>query len=141
MMTILNKNTPRDYELGEVNELPVELHALIYEGAAVGLTSAGYVRPLEAGDIFVGFCEQAIDNHQGSAGAQRVRVRSCGKLKLTVENADQSAVGKPVYAKDDATFSLIAENNSCIGYVYRYEHTGQCVVAFAMQNHFVSSTI
>jgi len=140
-MTNLTNNRSRDYELSEVNELTEEQNAFIYEGAAVGLTSAGYVRPLQSGDIFVGFCEQEIDNHQGSAGAQRVRLRSCGKLKLTVENVDQSAVGKPVYAKDDATFNLIAENNSCIGYVYRYEHTGQCVVAFAMQSHFVSSTI
>ena len=129
-MTILATDTPRDYELGDINEYGVMANNIIYEGAAVGENGAGYARPLQAGDTFLVFAEQTIDNSTGSAGEQRVRVKTYGKVKLAVSGIAITDIGKPVFASDDNTFTLTQSNNSYIGRVCRVESSGTCIVAF-----------
>src|SRR3990167_742490 len=129
-MTTLAKDTPRDYELGQINEFPVIATDIIYEGAAVGLNGSGYARPLTAGDKFLGFCEQLADNSTGAAGDKKVRVAVEGKIKLSISGLAITDVGKPVFASDDDTFTLTQSTNSFIGRVHRYESSGVGIVEF-----------
>lgn len=128
-MTTLAKDTARDYELGNVSEYPMVANDIIYEGAAVGLSS-GNARPLVALDVFLGFCEQNADNTGGSAGDKRVRIKKRGAVKLTVAGLSATSVLAKVYASDDDTFTLTATNNTYIGRVLEFVSTGVAVVEF-----------
>ena len=127
----LSADTPRVYELGDINSLPVKASTKIYEGAAVGIDAAsGYARGLNAGDAFKGFAERTADNSAGSNGDVRVRVLTKGIAKLAIANAAITDVDKTVYASDDGTFTLTASTNSYVGKVVRWESTGVVLVAF-----------
>jgi len=127
----LASDTPRVYELGDYNHLPVKATTKIYEGAAVGIDAAsGYARGLNAGDAFQGFAERTADNSAGSNGDVKVSVRTKGVVKLAIAGAGITDIGKPVYASDDDTFVLTATGNSYIGKVKRIVSTGVAVVAF-----------
>ena len=127
----LTADTPRAYELGNINELPVKGSTKIYEGAAVGDAAAGYVRGLVAGDPFRGFAQRQADNSSGSDGDIKVKVITEGLIRLTITGIAITDVGKPVYASADGTFTLTAGSNSLIGYVHRYVTTNTCIVAFS----------
>lgn len=129
-MSTLAVNTPRDYDLGDVNEFPVIATDIIYEGAAVGDNAAGYARPLQAGDPFRGFAEAQADNSAGSAGDVNVRVKTCGKVKLAIASLAITDVGKDVYASDDNTFTLTQSTNTRIGHVHRWISTGYGIISF-----------
>ncbi|HEX7050361.1 MAG TPA: hypothetical protein VF188_09185 [Longimicrobiales bacterium] len=132
-MATLAVDTPRVYELGDIGEHPVIAADIIYEGAAVGLEAAsGNARPLVAGDKFLGFAEQNVDNSLGSAGEKRVRVIERGKIEVPIAGLAATNVGDPVYASDDNTFTLSdgAGANSFIGRVARFVEAGVGVVAF-----------
>lgn len=129
-MTTLAADSPRTYELGTVNEIPVVANDIIYEGSAVGLSS-GYARPLVASDTFVGFCEQTVDNTGGAAGAKNVRVIASGLIQLAVTGvAAVTDVGAAVYASDDNTFTTTASTNTYIGAVRRFISSGVALVEF-----------
>ncbi len=126
----LSADTPRVYELGDINSVPVKASTTIYEGAAVGLTS-GYARGLVAGDDFVGFAERQADNSAvATDGAINCRVKSKGIATLTITGVAVTDVGQPVYASDDGTFTLTQGSNSYIGNVYRYVGANTAQVAF-----------
>lgn len=129
-MTTLAKDTPRVYELGDINELPVIATDIIYEGAAVGDNGSGYARPLVAGDAFRGFAEQKVDNSAGAAAAKNVRVKQRGKIKLSVSGAVITDVGQPVYATDDDTYVLSPVGASFIGFIDRFVSAGVVIVDF-----------
>lgn len=129
-MATLATDTARDYELGDVNELPVITSDIIYEGAAVGDNGSGYARPLVAGDPFRGFAEAKADNALGSAGDVTIRVLARGKVRLVIGALAITDVGKPVYASDDNTFVLTQSSNSHIGRVHRYVASGIAIVSF-----------
>lgn len=133
-MTTLAANSPRDFELGDINELPVIASDIIYEGAAVGDNGSGYARPLVAGDPFRGFADKKADNSSGSAGDKNVRVLTKGKVKLAVGSLAITDVGKDVYASDDDTFVLTQSTNTRVGYVYRFLSTGYGIIAFDANN-------
>src|SRR3990172_7510120 len=104
-MTTLAANTPRAYEGGTRNEIPVIASDIIYEGAAVGVVDAtGHARPLNAADRFAGFAEAKADNSAGAAAAINARVIESGKVQLSVTGAVITDVGQPVYATDDNAF-------------------------------------
>jgi len=128
----LATDTPRAYELGEIEAYPVIATDIIYEGAAVGENASGYARPLAAGDAFLGFAESQADNATGTAGATNVRVRTRGKVQLAVAGATAvTANDRPlVYASDDNTFTLTASTNSIVGRVSRWVSSGVCIVEF-----------
>lgn len=129
-MTTLSKNTPRAFEGGMFNDLPVIAADIIYEGAAVG-KSSGNARPLVAADVFLGFAVRKADNSDGVAGAINVKLQQEGDVELTVVGA--SAVtdeGAAVYADDDNTFTLTSSSNSSIGKVKRWITGTTCLVHF-----------
>lgn len=130
-MTTLATDTARVYSLADVEEYPVVATDVIYEGAAVGENASGYSRPLVAGDPFQGFAEKQVDNSTGAAGAKRVRVKTRGRVTLSISGLAVTANDRPaVYASDDDTFTLTATSNSLIGYVSRWVSTGVGVVEF-----------
>lgn len=135
-MTTLAANSPRDQEVGNINEIPVIASDIIYEGAAVGDNASGYARPLQAADPFLGFAEQKVDNSAGAAGALSVRVTERGKLVVPVVGATGVGdVGTAVYMSDDDTFTLTSTSNSLIGKVGRYVSGTTCMV------HYKSSAL
>jgi predicted RecA/RadA family phage recombinase len=126
----LTADTPRVYELGDINSLPVKASSTIYEGSAVGITS-GYARALTAGDDFAGFAERQADNSAvATDGAINVRVIAKGLARVTLASVAVTDVGSPVYMSDDGTFTLTQGSNSYVGVVYRYVTTNTCVIAF-----------
>lgn len=129
-MTTLAANSARDFELGDVNELPVVASDIIYEGSAVGDNASGYARPLVAGDKFKGFAESKADNSSGSAGDINVRCKAKGRVKLSISGLVVGDLGKRVYASDDDTFTLTAGSNSEVGFVYRFVSSGVGIVEF-----------
>ena len=130
-MTTLAADTPRDYQIGELEDYPVIADDIIYEGAAVGENASGYSRPLVAGDVFQGFAERKADNSGGSAGDINVTVKTRGRVKLAISGLAITANDRPaVYASDDNTFTLTATSNSLIGYVSRWVETGYGIVEY-----------
>ncbi len=128
----LAADTPRKYELGNINELPVKASTKIYEGAAVGDDGAGYMRGLVAGDQFRGFAQRQADNSATATdGYINVKVITEGKVQLTITGIAITDVGKPVYASADGTFTLTAGSNSLIGSVHRYVAANTAIVAFS----------
>jgi hypothetical protein len=128
-MTTLASDAAQTYEVGDYNDLPVVATDIIYGGAAVG-DSAGYARPLVGGDKFHGFAESQADNATGAAGAVKVRVRTRGARQLAVTGLVITDIDLPVYASDDATFSLSPVGGTFVGYVKRYVSAGVGVVEF-----------
>ncbi len=130
-MVTLAVNTPRDYELGSRNAIPVIASDIIYEGAAVGVVDAsGHARPLVGGDRFAGFAERAADNSAGVAAAINVNVIKSGEISLPVSGAVITDVGQPVYATDDNTFVFNPVGASFIGFVKRFVSSGVVIVDF-----------
>ncbi len=130
-MTTLAKDSIRDYEIGDLNDLPVIAADILYEGSALGDNGSGYIRPLVAEDPFVGFCARKIDNSDGIAGAEKVNLREKGKAVLTVVGVTGVGdVGETVYATDDNTFTLNSSGASSIGRITRWISSTKCVVYF-----------
>ena len=130
-MTTLAANKARTFGVGDMLEYPVIASDIVYQGAAVGENAAGYARPLTAGDVFLGFAEEKVDNSSGSAGDLRVRVKSKGYVKLAITSiAITSNDRVAVYASDDDTFTLTATSNSLIGYVAWWLASGYAMVEF-----------
>lgn len=120
-MTTLAKNSPRDFVLGDLQDLPVVATDIIYEGAAVGENGSGYFRPLVAADPFAGFAQSQADNSAGAAGAINVRVKPYGRIVLSVTGVTAvTDEGSTVYASDDDTFTLTSSGNTAIGKIVRY---------------------
>jgi len=130
-MTTLAADKARNFELGDLQDLPMIASDIIYEGAAVGDNGSGLARPLVAADPFLGFAERTADNSAGAASALRVRVRTRGQVQLAVTGAASAAdVSETVYASDDDTFTLTAGSNTAIGKVSRWVSGTTCIVAF-----------
>lgn len=134
-MTTLAANSPRAYEIGSRNEIPVIASDIIYEGAAVGVvTATGHARPLAADDRFAGFAEARADNSAGAAAAINVRVIEAGKIQLTVTGAVITDVGQPVYATDDNAFVFLPTAAVFVGFIHRFVSSGLAVVSFDALN-------
>lgn len=131
-MTTLADNKVRQFGFGGIEEYPVIATDIIFEGAAVGENGAGYARPLEAGDAFLGFAESPVDNSAGAAGDLTVRCCTRGRVTLSVAGATAITTNdRPlVYASDDDTFTLTAATNTPIGRVSRWVSSGIAVVEF-----------
>lgn len=132
----LTKDTPRSLNYGSLNEHPAAAGVTFFKGAAVGLNAAtGFARPLQAGDRFLGFSTDHIDNSGGANGAKRVVLLPTGVYKLPVTGVTGASQHQAaVYAFDDGTFNInqvvSATTGSYIGSIYRVEATGVALVAF-----------
>lgn len=129
-MTTLAADKPRTYHLGDFHFLPVIAADIIFQGAAVGDNGSGYARPLQAGDPFRGFADYQADNSAGSAGDVSVRVRTHGRIMVSIADLAITDVGKDVYASDDDTFILTQSTNTRIGHVHAFVSSGVGVVEF-----------
>lgn len=130
-MAQLTAATARTYMGGDVEDLAVKASSAIYEGSAIGLTS-GYARQLVAGDKFQGFalCDVAS---QSTDGGSRVRVRTRGRIVLTITSVAVTDIGKPVFASDGNAFTLTQSTNSHIGRVVDVYATNQAIVEYDAQ--------
>lgn len=129
-MSQLSANQNNTYE-GPLysNSLPVKASTEIFLGSLVGLT-AGYARQLNAGDAFVGFADQHINNDVATDGAKRVPVIYKGLARVTITGVAVTDVGGDVYASDGNTFTLTANGNSLVGKVHRYVSANTAIIAF-----------
>jgi len=128
-MTTLAVNTPSVYSLGDYTQVPVIASDIIYTGAAVG-ELAGYARPLVAGDRFLGFAKEEANNASGAAGAVAINVAKRGSIQLAITGLVITDIGLPVYASDDATFSLSPVGGTFVGFVSRFVSSAVGVVDF-----------
>lgn len=128
----LSANTQREFQTGIYEDYPVAAAVDIFSGAAVGSNGVGYARPLQAGDVFLGFAVERASNASGGAGDLLTRVQPAGRIVLDVAGvSDVAANSRPaVYAVDDGSFTLTASTNSLIGYVSRWVVGSTCVVEF-----------
>lgn len=131
-MAALTKDTNRIYELGDVNEVPVKGGALIYQGAAVGANTSGYAKPIQAGDLFLGFAEDPVNNLNGSDGVKNVRIKKRGSILLDISGITLADINKSVYATDDNTFTLVATSAVYVGKISRIDASGSALVEFSL---------
>lgn len=104
---------------------------ILYAGSAAADAGTGYVRPLQAADVFAGFVERKVDNTGGAAGDKEVRLIEEGEIVLEVTYvASVADENESVYASDDDTFTLVAGGNSAIGKIVRWISGTKCVVYF-----------
>lgn len=129
-MTTLAANVPMVYSLGDYTQVPVIAADIIYTGAAVGENGAGYARPLVGGDRFLGFAKEQADNSAGAVGALSVTVAKRGSIELAITGLLITDIGLPVYASDDAAFSLSPVGGTFVGFVSRFVSAGRGVVEF-----------
>lgn len=132
----LATNTRREYtgltpDAVTRHKLAASIHP--YRGSAIGAApGVGYARPLVAGDYFLGFAEEEVDNSSGSAGDDQVQVIEHGIVWLSAITGASGVAdkNKPVYASDDGTFTLTASTNSLIGRISNYDANRGFAVAF-----------
>lgn len=127
-MTQLTAAVARTYLQGDIEDLQVAATAPIFEGSAIGLAS-GYARQLVAGDKFQGFALSDVAS-QASAGDARVRVRTKGRIVLTVTSVAVTDIGKPVFASDGNAFTLTQSTSSHIGRVVDVYGTNLALVDY-----------
>lgn len=127
-MATLAKATPRTYTTTEYEDYAVVASDKIYEGSLLGLSS-GYVRPLAAGDTFVGIAVETVDNTSGSAGDVKVRASTTLPFVMDVTGvSDVTSISLPVYASDDNTLTLTEGPNSLVGIISNWISGAQCVI-------------
>lgn len=129
-MSVLTRDTPRTSELGNCHRRPLAAGECVFLGAALGLTTTGFARPLRAGDAFAGFAEEAADNAAGTDGAVSVSATASDRIVLSVPGFAPADVFKTVHAVDDNTFTLTQSGNSPIGRAVRFEAPGLAVVEY-----------
>ena len=130
-MVKLTKDVARDYELGDINEIPVLGGELLYQGAAIGLEIAsGYARSLVPTDKFLGFAEDIVDASNLTDGEKNVRVKKRGAIALEITGITLADVGKAVYATEDNTFTLSNTGSVYIGQISRFIGDEKVVVDF-----------
>jgi len=130
-MATLAVDTPRTYEKGDMNDVPVIASDIIYEGAAVSENGSGYARPLNTADnYFLGFAQSQADNSSGSAGDINVKLVRKGSIKLAVTSVAIDDIGKIVYATDDNTFDITSTTSPKVGTVKRFVESGVAIVDF-----------
>ncbi len=130
-MATLTAPAARTHSIDGFQDYQVIATDIIYEGAATGDNGSGYSRPLVAGDPFLGFAFETVDNSAGVAGAKRVKTRTEGMVELAVVGATGVAdIGELVYASDDDTFTLTSTSNSRIGRIIDHVSGTTCLVAY-----------
>lgn len=136
------------YASQELIELPIKDNVNIYKGAFVGHDRAtGYVRPLVAGDAFVGLAyrqaDNTVDGH--SAGAINVALHQNVDIVHTLTGVAVADIGKDVFASADNTLTLTPTGNSRVGRVVAVEGTNlarvRCEPVFTTPGIFGNSPI
>jgi hypothetical protein len=130
MATLAADKVRKFRNLGPAIELPAVASDIVYRGAA-GVDSSGNIRPLTAGDAFVGFTDANCDNSTGSAGDKLVSLYTEGEVLLSITGVtSENDLGVTVYASDDDTFLLTASGNSAVGKITQWVTGTQAWVKF-----------
>lgn len=131
-----NKKRTREAQLDLlIDDIPAVAADIIYEGALVGY-SAGYGRPLVAGDAYLGLAIAKCDNAAGAAGDKTIRVYKKVAIVVDVTGVDGTDdINKTVYASDDDTFTLTSTGNSAVGKIQRWISSTKCVVLLEAAQH------
>ena len=127
-MTLTDNREVDHYIDQELRSYPLGAGEHIYKGAFVGRPSAGYVRPLAAGDPFVGIAFEEMDNGDGADGGLSVRVYTLGDFGLPLAGAGPADVGRPVFASADDTLTISAAGNSMVGVVQDVPAAGEIIL-------------
>lgn len=115
-MAVLSANRDVDHMTSqELREYQVVAADIIYRGAFVGVDPAGYAKPFEPGDTFIGIAYEEVDNSTGAVGADKVRVYTEGDFNHAVTSAALIMTGMPVYATDDNTLALVGHPDAFVG--------------------------
>jgi hypothetical protein len=122
-----NRNLDR-YIDSELRTARVKASIHLWRNAIVGLTSAGFARGLVAGDVFAGIAYEEMDNSAGADGAKAVRVYTVGDFQHAVSGLVQGDCGRPVFASDDTTLTLVGLGNSYVGVVQDFVSSGVAIV-------------
>lgn len=112
----------------ELVDLPVDDDVLIVKGGLVGRNSAtGYVRPLAAGDDYVGLAYATVDNTQPghAAGAVNARLWQNVDATFSLGGAQVSDIGRTVYASDDRALTFNAGAGSPVGRIVAVDSPGE----------------
>jgi hypothetical protein len=104
-------------------QYPVAASAHAYRHGYAGIDPAGYVKPFEPGDRFVGIFDKEVDNSSGTAGAEVADVLTVEELEDTLTSVALTDVGKPVFATADNGLSLTGHPDAFVGYVTNYVTT------------------
>jgi hypothetical protein len=112
----------------ELRSLQVAADVHVHKGALLGLASGGYVRPLSAGDLFVGVAYEEMDNSGGAAGDKSVRIYTLGDFGHALSGASLSNVGDAVYASADDTLTFTSTSNSYVGCAIDVPATGEIIL-------------
>ncbi len=112
----------------------------IYSGAFVGKNPAGYLKPFQAGDEFVGISEEEFYNSSATAGAasdvgtdgERGKLKclytTAGHFAFTLSSVAITDIQKPVFATDDNTLSLTGHPDAFVGYVTEVYGTNTAMI-------------
>jgi len=138
-MTALSANVGnrRDRARGATRPYVVANGAVIYDGALVGINSAGYLVPWAdtAGNVFVGVAVEGPITGNTSATVPPsciVSVEGEELLGVAVASGVQGSVGELVYsATDNSQTDLVlaaSTNVEAVGFVTRFVSAGVCDV-------------
>ena len=111
----------------------------IYRGAFLGITSAGVLRGLVAGDVLAGISYEEIDNSAGADGAKVARVFTLSDFQVSVSGAAQTDVGRPVFASADDALTFVATSNSYVGIVQDFLSTGVIILRLDPQRRAIKT--
>lgn len=122
----------------------VAASTIIYKGAMVGITTAGFARPFAAGDFFAGHALETADNSTGTAGAIRVPTRRgvyWGDVPV-FSSATVANIGDPVWAGSDNHADLTLTDpgttrttTDLVGHVSDIDATGSVIVRFSTRQN------
>lgn len=111
-------------------DLPVAASTAIYKGGFVGLSATGYLERYVSsatgtaltGKRYVGIAQEAIAS-QTADGDKKCRVQIAGYFRHALSGVAVGDVGKPVFASDDNTLSIVSAGNSLVGRIVEYNAT------------------
>lgn len=122
-----NREVDRYIDL-ELRTFRVKGSTHLYKGGFVGVTAAGYARPLVAGDVFVGLAYEEADNSAGADGAITTRVYTLSDIEHALSGAAITDVGRPVFASADDTLTFVSAGNSYVGTVQDFVSSGNIIL-------------
>lgn len=114
------------YAVQELIDLPVDDNVNIYKGALVGRNrTTGFVRPLIAGDEFLGVAYKQADNTIAghAAGGISVRLHQAIDIVHTLSGVANADIGKDAYASADDALTLAPTGNSRVGRIVAADAT------------------
>lgn len=142
-MSALTANAQIDNAvLSPIHLFEVQALAHIWKGSAVGKNPAGYVKPFEPGDEFVGLAFEEADNTTGGNGDTDVvdpttglptqkgtiQVYTEGDFVLTLTSVTTGDIGRPVYATSSGDYAFTGHPDAYVGRVKSKDSTNKAWV-------------